>query len=116
MPVATSTTCLMFGQLMVNYAKQCPRWCGPSPMDTSHLRGLFISIPAVRQQELANGQTGCLDVWRFEGTIFQLYRTGLHCIRFLAKPVAILRLTVRLNVDRNEFHIVCTDAIFTEPV
>ena len=64
--------------------RECPRWCGPSPMDTSHLAGLFISIPAVPQQELSGGQGGCLDIWRFEGSIFQLYRTGLCAPRVRA--------------------------------
>jgi hypothetical protein len=78
-------------------------------MDTSHLAGLFISIPAVSQQELSGGQGGCLDIWRFEGSMFQLYRTGLCAPRY---RWAVIQLTARVKMNRNELHIACTDAFF----
>ena len=71
--------CGWFMFAYVRMCEQCPAWCGLPPEETSFLRGVFISTPGASQEDLIHGHGGgCLIVWRFEGALFQRYRTGMN--------------------------------------
>jgi hypothetical protein len=82
-------------------SQQCPSWCGRAPLETNHLKGIFISTPGAAQPDLISGQGGgCVVLWRFEGTLYQRYYTGPCESRNVWAQIRLQQSQMRLRTKR----------------